>query len=87
VPPEGQSQKDVGETVGVRIPKATAERVSKRLSDSGFRTVDEYVGYVVDMVLNEVEGGPKTSDAPSPESFTKEDQEAVEQKLKELGYL
>ena len=75
------------EAVSVKLPKATAERVSKRLADSGFSSIDEYVAYVVDMVLNEVEGGAKPSEAASPESFTKEDQEAVEQKLKELGYL
>jgi hypothetical protein len=61
--------------------------VENRLPDSGFKSVDEYVSYVVDAVLKEVEGEGGSRPQSQPSAFTKEDQEAVEQKLRELGYL
>ena len=83
VPPEQGKDEDVS----VKVPRATVERVMRRLPDSGFKTVDEYVSYVVKAVLDQVEGGGGAKRDAGSDSFTKEDEEAVEQKLKELGYL
>jgi len=75
------------DSVSVRIPKRTAERVVKRLPDSGFVTIDDYISYVLGEVLNDLEGGTPSAPASGATSFTREEQEAVEQKLRELGYL
>jgi hypothetical protein len=72
--------------LNISIPRATADRVAKRLSGSGFQSIDEYVAYIVDAVLDELESTSPGSSKPST-SLTKEDEEAIEQKLSELGYL
>lgn len=73
------------EKIVVRIQKSLAERIQKRLVNSGFKTMDDYVAYVLDQVLTDIET------QPSPEQeqkvFSDKDQEEVEQRLKDLGYL
>jgi len=76
-----------GETVTVKIPSALAERVKRRLSGSDFKTIDEYVAYVVEQVVTELEGGEPPEAKPADNVFSKEDQASVEQRLRDLGYM
>ena len=78
---------DQADTVSVKIPSALAERVKGRLPGSDFKTIDEYVAYIVDQVVTELEGGTAPA-AKQPENvFSKEDQASVEQRLRDLGYM
>jgi len=75
-----------GDKVSVALPKSVVERVRRRVQNSNeFKSVDEYIAYVMDQMLTELEGeSEKTGDA-SP--FSKKDQEDVEQRLRDLGYI
>jgi Arc/MetJ-type ribon-helix-helix transcriptional regulator len=95
------------EKTTVLIPKATAERIRKRLPKSDFKTVDEYVSYVMEQVLDDIEKREKEEEEEGKAKkklnrwnrkedeeereasnvFSKEDEENVEQRLKDLGYL
>ena len=74
-----------GSWVQVSIPASLGERVKKRLASSDFKTMDEYVGYVLDQVLTELEGAQQ--ETKQSEVFSKEDQASVEQRLRDLGYM
>jgi len=68
----------------VLIPRAMAVRIEARLLKSDFKSVDEYVSYVIEQVLIDVEN----EDSVAPDTlFSKEDQENVKQRLRDLGYL
>jgi len=75
------------DTVTVKIPSALAEKVKRRLSGSDFKTVDEYVAYVVEQVVAELEGGQPQEAKAAENVFSKEDQASVEQRLRDLGYM
>ena len=69
----------------VWIPQSLRQRIESRLANSDFKTVDEYIAYVVEQILDEIEKQDAT-----PEDVTgmsKEDQEVVEQRLRDLGYM
>jgi Arc/MetJ-type ribon-helix-helix transcriptional regulator len=73
----------------IAIPKDVYLRVEKRLQKADFKSVGEYVTYVLEQVLIELEGKDAEQDPKkdSDNPFSKEDQENVEQKLRDLGYL
>ena len=76
----------VVERTSIEIPKTLAERIQKRLSKTDFKTIDDYITYVVEQVLVELEGN-EGKEAGQENVFSKEDQESVEQRLRDLGYL
>ena len=72
--------------MAVKLPTSLVNRVAKRLDKSEFKSVEEYISFVVDQVLTEVEG--KEGGAKDSENvFSKEDQASVEQRLRDLGYM
>ena len=71
----------------VKIPASLVQRVTKRLPGSDFKTVDEYVGFVIDQVLNDLEGTQGPTDKSAENVFSKEDQASVEERLRDLGYM
>lgn len=75
----------IASTTVVKIPSGLASRISARLPKSDFQSVDDYVSYVVEQVLNELEKGSTQQKADTV--FSKEDQENVEQRLRDLGYM
>jgi hypothetical protein len=78
---------ETGSMLVVKLPMSLVTRIKRRLGNSDFSSVDEYVAYVVDQVLTELESN-SGQDKPKGENvFSKEDQENVEQRLRDLGYL
>lgn len=73
------------EKIVVSIQRSLAERIQKRLGNSSFKTMDDYVAYVLDQVLAEIETQP--SQEQEQKVFSQKDQEEVEQRLKDLGYM
>jgi Arc/MetJ-type ribon-helix-helix transcriptional regulator len=69
----------------VNIPSDLVRRVSARLSESDFHSVDDYVSYLVALVLDELEASQ--AQEKSDDVFSKEDQQNVEQRLRNLGYM
>ena len=68
----------VKDEVAIELPKSLVDKISSRVPGSGFSSVSEYVGFVLEQAVSKYE--EKTS-------MTAEDQEKIEQRLRDLGYL
>ena len=66
----------------VSIPKTLHKRIEKMMAkDTGFKSVSDYVTYV----LREVVAMHESKEVP--EAFTSSDLEEIKRRLKALGYL
>ncbi|MFX1317272.1 MAG: CopG family transcriptional regulator [Promethearchaeota archaeon] len=66
----------------VSIPKPLAEKIKERMKGTGFASVSSYVTYVLRQVLSSIE-----EEERSKQAFTKEEEEKVKQRLRDLGYI
>ena len=66
----------------VSIPKPLAEKVKERMKGTGFSSVSSYVTYVLRQVLSSIE-----EEEHSKQAFTKEEEDKVKQRLRDLGYI
>lgn len=67
----------------IRIPERIAERVDRRVSRTDFDSVEAYVTFVLEEVLERVEkASAETGDGSDPE-----DEAEVQNRLEALGYL
>ncbi|KKM93970.1 hypothetical protein LCGC14_1202980 [marine sediment metagenome] len=66
----------------VSIPKPLADKVKERMKGTGFASVSSYVTYVLRQVLSSIE-----EEKHSKQAFTKEEEEKVKQRLRDLGYI
>ncbi len=72
---------DVGEEkVAIEIPRRLYEQIKKQVEESGgeFKSVEEYVVFVLEEVLREEE---------AESAFTPEEEEEIKRRLRALGYL
>ncbi len=89
-----QEEKQEEEKLGkVMIPESLAGRIEKRLPSTEFKTVNQYVIYVLQEVLNELEAQEKDKEMEMIRDqrdnivFSEEEEEQVKERLKDLGYL
>ena len=66
----------------VSIPKPLINKVKERMRGTGFSSVSSYVTYVLRQVLSSIEQDEKTKQA-----FTKDEEEKVKERLRDLGYI
>ena len=67
--------------VTMKIPRPLYEQLGKIIEGSGFRSVNEFIVYVLrDLVSLKGEGTRKE------EGLTKDEVEAIKRRLKQLGY-
>jgi len=66
----------------VSIPKPLASKIKERMKGTGFSSVSSYVTYVLRQVLSSIE-----QDEREKQAFTKEEEEKVKQRLRDLGYI
>jgi len=66
----------------VSIPKVLVEKIKNRMKGTGFSSVSSYVTYVLRQVLSSIEEEERTKEA-----FTKEEEDKVKQRLRDLGYI
>jgi len=72
------SNDNTRDEVTVDLPKSLVDKISGRVPGSGFKSVSEYVSFVLEQAVAKYE--EKTS-------ITSADQEKIEQRLRDLGYL
>ncbi|MFX0096366.1 MAG: CopG family transcriptional regulator [Candidatus Hodarchaeota archaeon] len=65
--------------VSIKIPAQLYERIKKRLNETDFSSVSDYVAYVLREVLASLE--------EDYEVFTEEEEKKVKERLRSLGYL
>lgn len=66
----------------VSIPKILAEKVKKRIENTGFNSISSYITYVLRQIMSESEDSKKKENP-----FSKEDEIKVKERLRSLGYL
>ena len=66
----------------VSIPKPLADKIKERMKGTGFASVSSYVTYVLRQVISSIE-----EDERKKQAFTKEEEEKVKQRLRDLGYI
>lgn len=66
----------------VSLPKPLVEKVKERMKGTGFASVSSYVTYVLRQVLSSIE-----EEERSKQAFTKEEEDKVKQRLRDLGYI
>ena len=66
----------------VSIPKPLVEKIKERMKGTGFSSVSSYVTYVLRQVISSIE-----EEQRSKQAFTKEEEENVKQRLRDLGYI
>ena len=67
----------------VEIKDEIIEKLKKRVDDGEFKTVDEYVNYVLQQVVERLD----SESGEKEEAYTKEDEEKVKERLRSLGYM
>jgi Arc/MetJ-type ribon-helix-helix transcriptional regulator len=65
----------------VSIPKSLYEKIEERVKEAGFKSVSEYVTYVLKEVVSTEKEEEKEKE------YTEEDEEKVKERLRALGYL
>jgi len=66
----------------VSIPIPLIKKIKERMKGTGFPSVSSYVTYVLRQVISSIEEDKRTKEA-----FTKEEEEKVKQRLRDLGYI
>lgn len=66
----------------VSIPKPLIKKIKERMKGTGFPSVSSYVTYVLRQVISSIE-----EEGKSKQAFSKEDEEKVKQRLRDLGYI
>ena len=66
----------------VSIPKPLVEKIKERMKGTGFSSVSSYVTYVLRQVISSIK-----EEEHSKQAFTKEEEEKVKQRLRDLGYI
>ena len=64
--------------VAIELPKSLVEKISRRIPSSGFKSISEYVSFVLEQAIAKFE---------EKSTITSEDQKKIEQRLRDLGYL
>lgn len=64
----------------ISIPEEMYSKIEKNLEEFGFKSVDEYVEFVLEEVM-------KNEDSGEEQAFSEEEEEVIKKRLKDLGYL
>ncbi|KAF2956278.1 CopG family transcriptional regulator [Marinitoga sp. 38H-ov] len=64
----------------IKISDELFEKIKSNLEEYGFETVDEYVEFVLNEVLN-------SDEENNEEVFNEEEEEIIKKRLQDLGYL
>ena len=65
------------------LPKGLAEELNKRADDKGFKSLSNYVVYILRQVLSRIE----SEENQKKEHSDPKGEEEIKQKLRDLGYL
>ena len=74
----GPLSADAETEVAIELPKSLVDKIGIRLPGSGFKSVSEYVSFVLEQAVAKFE---------EKSTITIEDQKKIEQRLRDLGYL
>ena len=73
----------MAKVINVGIPVNLYKKIKKRVEKTEFKTTQEYITYILEEVIKQVEEEETGDD----EVFSEEDEEKVKDRLRALGYL
>jgi len=79
------NEKTVANHVNVVIPKSLYLKIQNRMNDADFKSVHEYVTYVLSEVISSMEEEEKTIIGEG--ALNEEEEEIIKNRLRALGYL
>ena len=65
----------------ISIPTPLAEKIKKQIEGTGFNSLSSYVTYVLRQIVS------STEKDDNERGFTKEEEEKIKERLRNLGYL
>ena len=65
----------------ISIPTPLAEKIKKQIEGTGFNSLSSYVTYILRQVVSSIEKDERDR------GFTKEDEEKIKERLRNLGYI
>ena len=71
------------ESIKIAIKKPLAKKLHRRLKETEFKTLTEYVNFILEEVIASLEEQESEEDS----GYTPEEEEKVKQRLKDLGYI
>lgn len=71
----------------VRLPDHVGLKVERRLPETNFDSVEEYVTFALESLLRELDEEDTTVDAPEHRESGPDDSEVIQDRLESLGYL
>ena len=82
---------DDSQLVTLKIPRPLYERLSRLIEGTGFRSVTQFVTYILRDLASSTEKPPPSATATPPaadtDSLTAEEVAAIRKRLQQLGYL
>jgi mRNA-degrading endonuclease RelE of RelBE toxin-antitoxin system len=72
-----------GDSIKISIRKTLAIKLKKRLKETEFKTLSEYVNFILEEVMASLEEQEEEEDS----GYSAEEEEKVKQRLKDLGYI
>lgn len=70
--------------IKISIPKKLAENIKKKVKETDFNSVSDYVVYVLNQVVSEEK---IETDEKNKHAYSDEDEAAIKKNLKDLGYM
>ena len=70
--------------IKISIPKKLAESIEKKVKETDFNSVSDYVVYVLNQVVSEEK---IETDEKNKQVYSEEDEAAIKKNLKDLGYM
>ena len=67
-------------TIQISLPYELAGKLSQKIKDAGFKSITEYVVYILEQTLS-------SEESDDSKAYSEEDEKNVRERLKELGYL
>jgi Arc/MetJ-type ribon-helix-helix transcriptional regulator len=66
--------------ITISLPEEVIQKLETKIRETDFESISEYINYVLNQVLEESKEQTKTA-------YTEEEEEAVKNRLKEVGYI
>ena len=76
--------KEKKDTIKISIKKSLAKKLHRRLKETDFKSLSEYVNFILEEVISSLEEQEKEE---NDMGYTEEEEEKVKQRLKDLGYI
>ncbi len=75
-------EKENPDFTNISIPTFLANKIKKRIANTNFTSISDYVTYILREVISKVE-----AEEQEKEAFSKEEEEKVKERLRNLGYI